>query len=171
MKVLIIVLVFLSFNVFAKQPQNCKIPNGFKKVNYLKQLKNKEFFALNKAEVKIKLSKKVTLINFWASWCVPCRKELPLLSNLSNSLTGKNYDIKVINLADSEQEKNTVLQKLNIKNLSNVYLKDYLILEQLNLTGLPATVVQTNTKSFVAIGILKNKIEDLDIWLKCLNDF
>jgi thiol-disulfide isomerase/thioredoxin len=35
----------------------------------------------------------VTLINFWATWCGPCKKELPDLVALSNELAGKNVKI------------------------------------------------------------------------------
>ena len=36
---------------------------------------------------------KVTLINFWATWCLPCKKELPDLIALSSELSSKNFRI------------------------------------------------------------------------------
>ncbi len=39
----------------------------------------------------------VTVVNFWATWCVPCKKEIPDLIELSNELAGKN--VKIIGIA------------------------------------------------------------------------
>ena len=32
----------------------------------------------------------IVVVNFWATWCAPCREELPLLSQLSHQYAGKN---------------------------------------------------------------------------------
>lgn len=39
----------------------------------------------------------VTLVNFWATWCVPCKKEIPVLVAISNELAARN--IKVIGIS------------------------------------------------------------------------
>ena len=50
-----------------------------------------------------------TLINFWASWCVPCRIEHPLLMKLSQK---KNLIILGINFKDKEPQAKTFLSEL-----------------------------------------------------------
>lgn len=46
----------------------------------------------NGKEVKLSDNKgKVILLNFWATWCPPCRKELPALSAISNELKNKDF--------------------------------------------------------------------------------
>ena len=44
---------------------------------------------------------KTTLINFWASYCVPCRKEMPLLDKLQTKYAEKNFQILGIAIDDS----------------------------------------------------------------------
>jgi len=45
---------------------------------------------------------KVVLINFWATWCEPCRAEMPALNKLRASLAGHPFAVLAVNLAESE---------------------------------------------------------------------
>ena len=45
---------------------------------------------------------KVVLINFWATWCEPCREEMPSLNKLRASLAGQPFAVLAVNLAESE---------------------------------------------------------------------
>jgi peroxiredoxin len=54
----------------------------------------------------IKLSEQagnVVLLNFWASWCAPCRKEMPLLNDLHNKYKALGFSVIGVNV---EQESN-----------------------------------------------------------------
>lgn len=43
-------------------------------------------------------SGKTLLVNLWASWCVPCRSEMPELANLKRSLGNDAFDVMAINI-------------------------------------------------------------------------
>jgi cytochrome c biogenesis protein CcmG, thiol:disulfide interchange protein DsbE len=43
---------------------------------------------------------KVVLVNFWATWCEPCRAEMPSIDGLRNSLQGKPFEVLAVNLAE-----------------------------------------------------------------------
>jgi len=47
---------------------------------------------------------KAVLINFWATWCEPCRDEMPAIQRLKNRLAGKPFAVLAVNLAESENK-------------------------------------------------------------------
>jgi len=47
---------------------------------------------------------KVVLVNFWATWCLPCREEMPSLQALRQRLAGKGFEVLAVNLMESEEK-------------------------------------------------------------------
>src|SRR6202045_1485375 len=48
---------------------------------------------------------KTVLVNLWATWCVPCRKEMPALEGLQTRLQGPNFEVVAINIDTRDPEK------------------------------------------------------------------
>jgi thiol-disulfide isomerase/thioredoxin len=48
---------------------------------------------------------RTVLVNLWATWCVPCRKEMPALDRLQTRLGGKNFEVVAINIDTRDVEK------------------------------------------------------------------
>jgi thiol-disulfide isomerase/thioredoxin len=48
---------------------------------------------------------KTVLVNLWATWCVPCRKEMPALEGLQTKLGGKDFEVVAINIDTRDPEK------------------------------------------------------------------
>ena len=61
---------------------------------------------------------KTVLVNLWATWCVPCRKEMPALDSLQAKLGGKDFEVVAVNIdtRDPEKPKN-FLKEANLTRL------------------------------------------------------
>jgi thiol-disulfide isomerase/thioredoxin len=46
---------------------------------------------------------RVLVVNFWATWCVPCRDEMPSLQRLREKLAGKPFDVLTVNFGESPE--------------------------------------------------------------------
>jgi thiol-disulfide isomerase/thioredoxin len=62
---------------------------------------------------------RTVLVNLWATWCVPCRKEMPALENLQAKLGGANFEVVAVNIdtRDPDKPKN-FLKDANLTRLS-----------------------------------------------------
>ena len=98
------------------------------------------------------------VINFWATWCLPCKKELPDLNLLSLKL--QKYKINVITV--SIDKKNIKDQLLFLKNngasrLSSFFDKKMDLYKALKLRGIPTTILVDKSGFIVSKheGVLK----------------
>ena len=57
---------------------------------------------------------KVVYVDFWASWCGPCRKSLPLLNELRNELKGKGFEVVAINLDEDIRDGRAFLKEFPV---------------------------------------------------------
>src|SRR5580704_19738567 len=61
---------------------------------------------------------RTVLVNLWATWCVPCRKEMPALEGLQTKLAGPNFEVVAVNIdtRDPDKPKN-FLKEANLTRL------------------------------------------------------
>ncbi|MCZ8177709.1 MAG: TlpA disulfide reductase family protein [Rhizobium sp.] len=61
---------------------------------------------------------KTVLINLWATWCVPCREEMPALNNLQKAAGGEAFQVLAINIDTGDVEKpQTFLEETGVDAL------------------------------------------------------
>jgi thiol-disulfide isomerase/thioredoxin len=61
---------------------------------------------------------RTVLVNLWATWCVPCRKEMPALDRLQTRLGGKNFEVVAINIDTRDPEKpRSFLKEANLNRI------------------------------------------------------
>jgi len=47
---------------------------------------------------------KIVVLNFWATWCLPCREEMPMLSKLAGGYEGKDVTFLAVSLDDAQSQ-------------------------------------------------------------------
>ena len=85
---------------------------------------------------------KLVIINFWATWCAPCKKEMPSLDNLYQDNSFKNLQVFAVNM----EQPNTLKTKkfftdLNIKKLEIFFDNNLNFVKEFKLRGVPTTVL------------------------------
>ena len=86
--------------------------------------------------------RKLIIVNFWATWCAPCKKEMPSLDALYQDNNFKNLVVFAVNM----EQPNTVKSKkfftdLNIQKLEIFFDRNLNFVKEFNLRGVPTTVL------------------------------
>ena len=76
-----------------------------------------DFTLTNPAGKKVSLKDyrgKVVFLNFWASWCEPCRGEMPAMDKLYREFKAKGFEILAVNVKDKQEDALKMLKALKI---------------------------------------------------------
>ena len=135
----LILLVFFKFNFsIAAEPLPFNNIVLHKNPLQVSQVKFKDFY-LKDIEVN-KNDGKIKVINFWATWCEPCRKEMPSLDNFS--YLNKHILIYPVNLEKPNTDKTRKFYRdLNLKNLKIYFDPEFKLTKQFKLRGVPTTIL------------------------------
>ena len=111
---------------------------------------------------------KLVIINFWATWCKPCKDEMPSLDFLSQNKKFKNLVILPVNMEKTNnlKTKNFFLD-LDIKNLEIFFDSNLNFVKELKLRGVPTSVIiDKKGKEFARIiGSINFNDENFLQWL------
>ena len=109
-----------------------------KKTLDIKELKFKDF-DLNDVDITNKKGN-IMILNFWATWCVPCKKEMPSLEELSKLYP--EVIIYPINLEKPNKNKTKIFfENLNIKNLNIYFDPEFKLVKSFNMRGVPTSIL------------------------------
>ena len=146
---LIIIFFILNTNNTYSQPNILKTFNNIVLHEKPKNLPDLEL--INKKGNTIifnDFSSKLTLINFWATWCAPCKKELPKLDSLYQQIPRRQVNIVLINIENIKYDKiQKFFNRLKVKNLVSHFDNKLKLTKELKLRGIPITlIVNSNGK-------------------------
>ena len=135
-----------------------------------KKLEKINFYNIESKTINLdKFKNSLVIINFWATWCAPCKEEMPSLDRLQSNLDFKNLKIIPINIGRENVEKSINFYKdLKISNLKIYFDKDVELANKFLLRGLPTTVlVNKNGEEFARIvGFVNFDDKKIIEWLK-----
>ena len=164
---ILIISIFLISNSLANEVidiKNLIINKDLKKYDELTFLDDKNKL-LDIKEYKGNL----ILLNFWATWCAPCKEEMPSLDRLQANPIFKNLKVLPINVGRDNLEKSKKFyKKLKINNL-DIYIDEGIELaNKFLLRGLPTTVfINKEGKEFArVIGFIDFDNKKIIKWLQ-----
>ena len=166
----LVIFIFLISNTFANETPNIK--------NLIINKELKEYTnltVLDDQNNQINLSDykgNILLLNFWATWCAPCKEEMPSLDLLKSNKDLNNLKIFPVNVGQDNVEKaKKFFDDMNIKNLNLYFDENIDLTKKFALRGIPTSILlNKNGKEFArVIGSIDFNEENFIKWLKLYN--
>ena len=136
----LIIFIFLITNLVAEELPDIKnivihkVPKTYDNVIFL-----------DKKDQKIKINEfkgKLLLLNFWATWCAPCKEEMPSLDKLQANPELDKIKIFAINIGKENSDKaNKFFLDLNIKNIQPYFDPPTTLAKTFSLRGVPTSIL------------------------------
>ena len=166
----LIIFIFLSSNVFASEAPNLK------NIVINKELKKYDpitFLDIKNNQIDLKNYKgNLILLNFWATWCAPCKEEMPSLDKLLKNKKLNNLIIFPINVGQDNNEKSSqFFEDLEIENLDLYFDSPITLAKKFQLRGIPTSILlDKNGYEFARIiGSIDFADKDFIKWLSNYN--
>ena len=136
----LIIFIFLITNVIADDVSSIKniivhkVPKTYDNVIFF-----------DKSDQKININEfkgSVLILNFWATWCKPCKEEMPSLDSLQVNPDLKQLKIFPINIGKEKLEKvDKFFADLNIRNIQIYYDPPSTLAKTFSLRGIPTSIL------------------------------
>ena len=166
----LILFIFLTSNVFANDVSEIKNIVIHKD---LKAYDNVIFLDKNEQKINIKeFNGNLILLNFWATWCEPCKEEMPSLDRLQSNQNLNNLKVFAINISQESVKKVDIFfRDLNIKNFEPYFDAPTTLAKTFSLRGVPTSIlIDKKGKEFARIiGSIDFDDKKFINWLKDYN--
>ena len=144
-KIIKLLIFSFCFSIFSSIAQtNEDIPFNNIAINETPKLISPiifEDFLGNEVELKSYLGKLI-ILNFWATWCAPCKKEMPSLDRLYQDNNLKNLVVFAVNMEQPDTTKTKkFFSDLNLQKLEIFFDQNLSFVKEFKLKGVPTTVL------------------------------
>ena len=137
---ILIIFVLLITNTFAEEVTDIKnliINKELKKYQDLSFLDDQN----NRINLE-NFNGNLILLNFWATWCAPCKEEMPSLDQLRLNKNLNNLEIFPINIGKDNLKKSIkFFDDLKIKNLNIYFDNPNTLAKKIGLRGIPTSIL------------------------------
>ena len=141
MKLLLIFIYLITSNIsYALEEPNIKnlVLSKNPKIYEEVVFKDSNDYDVNLDDFKGKL----LILNFWATWCAPCREEMPSLDDLQSNSNFDNLKIFPINIGQENFSKSeSFFKELDIQNLEIYFDAPITLAKKFSLRGVPTTIL------------------------------
>ena len=166
----LIIFIFLLSNSYANEVADIKNLVINKE---LKKYDNLTFFDAKNKQINLSdYEGKLIMLNFWATWCAPCKEEMPSLDLLIVNKNLDNLKIFPINVGKENIEKASIFfEDLKIKNLEIYFDSEITLAKTFSLRGIPTSILfNKDGKEFARIiGSIDFQDKKFIEWLSSYN--
>ncbi len=135
----LIIFIFLITNSIAEEV------DGIKNLVLIKPKKYDSLTFLDGQNNQLSINEfkgKLILLNFWATWCAPCKEEMPSLNLLQEKEELNNLKIFPINIGQDNPKKAVIFfENLKINNLKPYFDSPVTLAKKFQLRGIPTSVI------------------------------
>jgi len=166
----LIIFIFLITNIAAEELPGIKnivihkVPKTYDNVIFL-----------DKKDQKININEyrgKLLVLNFWATWCEPCKEEMPSLDKLQANPELDKIKIFAINIGKENSDKvNKFFKDFNIKNFEPYFDPPTTLAKMFSLRGVPTSIlINKEGQEFARIiGSIDFEDKNFISWIKKYN--
>ena len=142
---------------YRNQRTEKKAKHSLKQINFVMEDING-----NKVSVKDVFSKnKITIIDFWASWCGPCRQEMPNLVNTYNKYKEQGLGIVGVSLDEDKEQWKDAVKEMNMTWIQLSDLKGWgnSAAQMYGIQAIPFTIIVDEKGNVLNIGLRGEALE------------
>ena len=144
-KIIKFIVLFFCFSIFSSIAQtNEDVPLNNMVINQIpKPISSLIFENFSGNEINLnQYNEKLIIVNFWATWCAPCKKEMPSLDKLFQSKKFENLQVFAVNMEQPNPIKTkNFFTNLNIQKLEIFFDSNLNFVKKFKLKGIPTTIL------------------------------
>ena len=91
-------------------------------------------------DIAARLGRKVTVVDFWATWCEPCKEQMPVLDGMARELEGRGLAVYGVSVDEDRSQLTAFLQERPVA-FPILWDKGAARLSQLDVSSMPVTLI------------------------------